>query len=113
MTQVGFIRAIHRTMLRLYAMGVVLISLPAFAQKPIQLPEVNPDTLSTQDFPQVSIPTVAYGPGERLEYTFRYGFVHAAEARIELKAAGLGPNGPQWLIDARGRSTGTLVGFLR
>ena len=69
--------------------------------------------MSTLHFPEVSIPTSAYGPGERLEYTFRYGFVHAAEAQIELKAAGRGPNGPQWLIDARGRSTGTFSWFFK
>jgi hypothetical protein len=113
MTQIGLTIVIHQTMLRLFASGIVMMSLPALSQSPIQLPEVNTDTLPTLDFPEISIPTSAYGPGERLEYTFRYGFVHAAEAQIELKAAGRGPNGPQWLIDARGRSTGTFSWFFK
>ena len=110
----GSILAFGSLLLRLFTCGMTLvICAPANAQSPIQLPEVNPDTLSTLHFPEVSIPTSAYGPGERLEYTFRYGFVHAAEAQIELKAAGRGPNGPQWLIDARGRSTGTFSWFFK
>ena len=110
----GPILAFGSLLLRLFTCGMTLvICAPANAQSPIQLPEVNPDTLSTLHFPEVSIPTSAYGPGERLEYTFRYGFVHAAEAQIELKAAGRGPNGPQWLIDARGRSTGTFSWFFK
>lgn len=83
------------------------------AQDPVILPEVSPDTLAFFPFPEPTGSAVAFIPGERLEYSFRYGIIHAAEAKIELKAAGRGPNGPQYLIDARGKSTGTFSWFFK
>ena len=83
------------------------------AQEPIILPEVSPDTLALQPFPEPMNSVVAFNPGERLEYSFRYGIINAAKAQIELKSAGRGPNGPQYLIDARGKSTGTFSWFFK
>ncbi len=104
----------HSFVVRFFALlSGILCFLFVQAQKPLLLPEVNPDTLKTHPFPEISVPALAYAPGERLEYTFRYGVIHAAEAKIELKAAGRGPNGPQYLIDARGKSSGTFSWFFK